>query len=134
VHARARVPNLPDPIKGSGGEGFSINSSPGSSAVSVDGITFDVDSPAFKSASNACDHIDDVFGAPPSVSESQKVGMLANAHCISTHGVPNFPDPTFDHGIDLNLPPGMNPRSPAIHRAAKACAHVGVPIPGVGVG
>jgi hypothetical protein len=126
------APNFPDPTTGAGGgEGFAINVGL-SGQLTVDGIAFA--GPAFQSASKTCDHYDDVFGAPPAVSESQKVGMLANAACIRTHGVPNFPDPTFHHGIGLKIGPGLNPASPAIERAAKACGHVGVPVPGVGVG
>jgi hypothetical protein len=127
-----RVPNFPDPTVGAGGgEGFSVNLGPGGQ-LTVDGIAFG--GPAFQAASKACDRYDDVFGAPAPISESQKVGMLANAACIRRHGIPSFPDPTFSQGIGINLPPGLNRRSPAIERAAKACAHVGIPIPGVGIG
>jgi hypothetical protein len=40
------VPNFPDPTLGAGGEGFSIAKSPGSSSVTVDGISFS--GPAFR--------------------------------------------------------------------------------------
>jgi hypothetical protein len=54
--------------------------------------------------------------------------MIANARCIRTHGMPNFPDPTFaagGKGVGVDLGPGENLGSPAIKRAARACAHVG---------
>lgn len=126
------VPNFPDPTRGSGGEGFSINSSPGSSSLTVDGITFS--GPAFQSAVKTCK----LFGggsSPPAISESQKLGMTAKARCMRKHGAPSFPDPTFpaSGGVQSGgLGPGENPRSPAVQHAAKACAQVGVPIPGVG--
>ena len=63
--------------------------------------------------------------------------MVANARCIRKHGVPSFPDPTFGpggEGAGVNLGPGAGRPSPAIEQAAKACAHVGTPIPGIGVG
>jgi hypothetical protein len=41
---------------------------------------------------------------------------------MRSHGLPNFPDPTFAGGNQqLNLPPGLNPNSPAVQRASKAC-------------
>ena len=42
---------------------------------------------------------------------------------MCTHGVPNFPDPTFPAGggIAGKLPPGLSRSSPAFERAAKEC-------------
>ena len=126
-----RVSNFPDPTVSPGGEGFSVSLGAGSSTVTINGITFS--GPAFESAEKTCKLFAGGNG-PPAVSESQKRGMIANAHCIRAHGVPNFPDPTFGQGVSVDLGPGENPRSPAIQRAAKACAQVGTVIPGVGYG
>jgi len=61
-------------------------------------------------------------GPPPALSESQREAAIAHAECMRTHGIPNFPDPNFNGGgLQLNLPPGLNPNSPAIERAAKVC-------------
>jgi hypothetical protein len=118
---RARgAPNFPDPTKGPGGEGFSITTTPGSPIVYVDGRPFS--GPAFESAVKQCK----LFGggtAPPPISESQKLAMLAFAQCMRRHGIAGFPDPTFPSGggVARRLPPGLNRDSPAMKRAARAC-------------
>jgi hypothetical protein len=114
------VPNYPDPTKGPGGEGFSINSSPGSSTLTVDGIPFS--GPAFSSAERTCK----LFGggsSPPPISESQKVAMFHFAQCMRKHGVPSYPDPTFAAGGGIMRPgvPGLGRNSPAVRQAAATC-------------
>ena len=126
------VRNFPDPTLGAGSEGFSIEKSSGSSSVTVDGISFS--GPAFQSAAKTCQFAG-ALGPSTGTSGAQREAFIAKAHCIRTHGVPNFPDPFFGpggHGVGINLPAGVNPRSPAFLSAAKACAQVGAPIPGVG--
>jgi hypothetical protein len=114
------VPNYPDPTKGPGGEGFSVNSSPGSDTLTVDGISFS--GPAFQTAEKTCK----LFGggtSPPPISESQKLAALHFAQCMRKHGVPNYSDPTFPPGggISRTVLPGLNVQSPAVRRAAAAC-------------
>jgi hypothetical protein len=117
------VPNFPDPRKGPGGsEGMSVSQAVGSSTLTVDGISFS--GPAFQSAERTCK----LFGggsSPPPISESQKVAAFRFAQCMRKHGVPNYPDPTFPSGggIETNLGPGFNLRSPASQNAAKACGN-----------
>jgi len=45
---------------------------------------------------------------------------LEAARCIRAHGVPNFPDPSADHG--LVVPNDINPQSPAFRSAQQACS------------
>ena len=122
------VPNFPDPRPSSEGGGFALDLS--GSTVTVDGVAFS--GPAFKAANKACSHLDrNVVPAP--LTEAQKQGMIAKAQCIRRHGVPTFPDPSFGpggYGAGVILGPGLSPDSPAITTAAKACEHVGIPIPG----
>jgi hypothetical protein len=111
------VPNFPDP--GSGG-GFNVLASPGSSTVTIDGVAFS--GPAFESAVKACK----LFGggtSPPQLTASQKRKLVAFAQCMRTHGVPDFPDPTFPSsgGVNRSLPSAASPSSPGFLRAAKAC-------------
>jgi hypothetical protein len=126
------VPNFPDPTSGPGGGDFSIVKVPGSSSVTVDGISFS--GPAFQAATKTCQPAGSL-GAQKPISAAQKQAVIAKAHCIRTHGIPNFPDPFFGpggHGVGINLPPGFNAQSPAFLSAAKACSQIGAQIPGVG--
>lgn len=124
------IKNFPDPSNG----GLSLATSPGTDTVMADGITFS--GPAFESGVKSCKFFGGGTGPPP-ISGAQQEQMIAKARCIRTHGVPNFPDPTFGpggEGVGINLAPGDNPQGPAVRRAARACAHVGTNIPGVGLG
>jgi hypothetical protein len=108
------VPNFPDPRSGGG---LIIGSGSGISPQS----------PAFQSAQQSCKKLLPGGGPPRTVPEAQRKAAIANAHCIRTHGVPNYPDPTFPAGggIAVAIGPGNNPQSPAVQKAQKACAGVG---------
>jgi hypothetical protein len=116
------VPNFPDP----GGHGLVIPNN------------IDTQSPAFKSAQQACAKLGStpIPGGPGqrAASESAKLRMLDLAKCMREHGLPNFPDPTTSPppapppgsvhgnvvgvgGVYLQLPP----RSLALTLAAAAC-------------
>jgi hypothetical protein len=43
------------------------------------------------------------------------------ANCMRTHGVPNFPDPSSNGGIQIAPGSGLNPQSPAFQAAQKRC-------------
>jgi hypothetical protein len=108
------VPDFPDP---SPNGGLRINSASG----------IDPQSPAFQSAQHSCRKLLPGGGPPRTVPEAHRKAAIANAQCIRTHGVPNFPDPTFPAGggIAESIGPGVNPQSPAFQNAQKACAGVG---------
>ncbi len=66
--------------------------------------------------------------SPPIYARSQ----LAAAGCIRSHGVPNFPDPTFGAGgaqVNLSTPPGML-TSPGFELAERQCAKLGLDLAG----
>jgi hypothetical protein len=114
------VSNFPDPAQGSGGAGFAISATPGSSTLTVDGAAFA--GPAFESAVKACK----LFGggtAPPPVTASQKQAAVAFAECLRKHGVPNYPDPTFpaSGGIAQTSGTSINRDSPAFQHAVAVC-------------
>jgi hypothetical protein len=116
------VPNFPDPVMGSGGEGFPnglIRSPDGS--LTVDNIPFS--GPALQTAERACKQYLVPSGPPPKASASQKQAAVANAQCMRKHGVPNFPDPEFPSGGGIMRPaaPGLSRNSPAVRHAAAAC-------------
>jgi hypothetical protein len=80
-------------------------------------------SPSFQAASNACQKL--LPGGGPGahpISAADRRQLLANAQCMRTHGVPNFPDPSFTGGgIRVGFNKSIDPSSPAFQNAAKAC-------------
>lgn len=130
-----RVSNFPDSstsVSEEGGGGFSIQYDVnGSSELMVNGVS--VGGPAYPAAAQTCGLS---AGHPAPVSEAEKQGMIAKAHCIRTHGVPNFLDPFFGAGggIAFRRPAGYDIQVPAFQQAKKACATVGTAILGAGVG
>lgn len=127
------VSNFPDPTAaaaGQGAGGFSIQRTSGSSTITINGVP--LSGPAYTTAAKTC-HLA-AAAEPPQLTGDQKEAMIAKAHCIRTHGVPNFPDPFFGpsgHGVGLRLPVGFNPQAPAFLHASKVCANVGANLPGV---
>jgi hypothetical protein len=120
--------NFPDPVSTPGGEGFpgGVVSTAGSDSLTVDGITFA--GPAYKAAAAACKQFLPPGGQPPALSNAQKQRILAMARCMRSHGVPNFPDPTFGKALrGAAKIPSVSPSSPAFQQAANACgaAHGG---------
>jgi hypothetical protein len=125
------IRNFPDPVKGSGGEGFPDTISQPDGSMSIEGISFS--GPAFTAAEQACAATGTELHGPR-LTEARKESFIAQARCIRQHGVPNFPDPQFGpagFGVRVPLSAGQDPDSPAILRAEKACAQVGTPLPGV---
>jgi hypothetical protein len=125
------VPNFPDPRAGprgsSGGVGW-----PGGGPVMISSDVLLImgqrlAGPAVAAAANVCKEYMAPSGPPPAVSESQRLAVLRFARCMRAHGL-NFPDPTFSGGNQqLNLGPGLNPDSPAVEAASKACGAVPQP-------
>jgi hypothetical protein len=107
------VPNFPDPSSGK------ILVGPGS------GI--DQSSPTFRAAQQACQKLLPNGGRPsPQQLAKMQQKLLAFSACMRTHGVPDFPDPTFSGGgAQLSLRGGagsdLNPNSPRFQAAQKAC-------------
>ena len=59
----------------------------------------------------------------PTLTPAQRADQLAYAHCMQTHGVPNFPDPDSQGRIEIAGGPnsGLDPHSPAFQNAQKQC-------------
>ena len=87
----------------------------------------------FRAAEQACASLRPQGNAPPPITLAQQKRFLTNAKCMRTHGVPNFPDPTFGpggHGIGYNVPPGsLAYETQGILRASRECSNVGSPLP-----
>jgi hypothetical protein len=73
--------------------------------------------PNFHSAVQACQHLLGPNGATNSGSNNSQ--LLAFAHCMQTHGVPQFPDPTA--GGAIGLPQGVDPNSPQFQKSWQEC-------------
>lgn len=112
------VPNFPDPdsegrIKITSGQ--------------RNGHTFgvDVNSPQFKKAQQICQKLQPNGGAPDKQEQAkEQQSMLRFSRCMRSHGVPNYPDPTFtaDGGIKMTMRGAdVNPNSPQFTAAKKAC-------------
>jgi hypothetical protein len=104
------MPNFPDPIPTpSGGYGFHVH-----------GV--DPQSPAFQSASEACNALVpggwQTTGQPLSPSQQQQ--WLNWAKCIRANGVPDFADPTFSGG-EVHISGGGPVSSPQLQSATEAC-------------
>lgn len=111
------VTNFPDPTAG-GGIDLPPNLNP--------------DSPAFRSARQACKQYLPKRGGPVATSASDRAAALALSRCMRKHGVPQFPDPAFSsaqsaprvlvvRGMVFAIPASVDPKSPAFQRAARAC-------------
>jgi hypothetical protein len=103
----------PDPVVSASAAHFSVQISPGSA---------DPNSPAFRSANRACNHLlpdGGVQGGPGGSSAQQQAQGVAFADCMRSHGVPSFPDP--DHDGVFTLPATINEQAPAFLSASQAC-------------
>ncbi len=79
-------------------------------------------SPKWASARAACAHLMPARVGPPTISQSDQADYLKAAACVRSHGVPNFPDPTFSDGqVKFTLPPGMSAGSKQLEAARLVC-------------
>jgi hypothetical protein len=118
------VPSFPDPQEGPNGGGVGWPGG-GPALVSPDVLIVmgqRLAGPAVGEAAKKCEEYMAPSGPGPTISESQKQHAIAFARCMRAHGLPNFPDPTFSGANQqLKLGPGLNPNSPAVLQASKAC-------------
>jgi hypothetical protein len=110
------VPNFPDPAGG-------------------DATTKQAAIRAFKEVSNsevlgaqtACKHLQPNGGQLSRAQLAQRLSdLLAFAHCIRTHGVQSFPDPTSSGELthEMLAMAGVDVHTPAVLQAADACVGV----------
>jgi len=110
------VPNFPDPK-------VTVNGAEVKVAVGINPSISG--NPHFKSAQQACRKL--LHGGPGGegshqISTSEQAQYLKAAACIRSHGVPNFPDPTFSSGgVQLPKVAGLDPRSARVRAAEEAC-------------
>jgi len=90
--------------------------------------------PRFRAAERACQRLlpagsDDIF--PPGEVQQLLIGMLRFSHCMRSHGVPNWPDPTTDPAGRPEFPleevPGTDRNywhQPRITHVTDECQHL----------
>lgn len=103
----------PDPVVSASAAHFSVHISPGSA---------DPNSPAFRSANRACNHLlpdGGVQGGAGGGSAQQQAQGVVFADCMRSHGVSSFPDP--DHDGVFTLPATISEQAPAFLSALRAC-------------
>ena len=110
------VPDFPDPQVSSTGNSVSVKI----------GVTPAITgNPHFKSAQQACNKL--LPGGGPGSSPNHQISpqeqsqYLKAAACIRSHGIPNFPDPTFSGGGVHVSEKGLNLHSPQVRAAEEAC-------------
>lgn len=110
------VPDFPDPR---------VSTSGGEVKVAIGVTPAITGNPHFKSAQQACSKLLPGGGPGPSsnhqISPQEQSQYLKAAACIRTHGIPNFPDPTFSGGGVHVSQKGINLHSPQVRAAEEAC-------------
>jgi hypothetical protein len=81
--------------------------------------------PKFNSAQKACSKLIPGGGPGPDsnhpISVKEQAEYLKAAACIRTHGIPNFPDPTFSGGGVHVSHKGLDLNTPQARKAEEAC-------------
>jgi hypothetical protein len=75
--------------------------------------------PHFNSAIQACQHLLGPGGISSGSSSGAQSAQLAFAHCMQTHGVPSFPDPSSNGAI--RAPQGVDRNSATYQDAFNTC-------------
>jgi hypothetical protein len=123
------VPEFPEPI-----EGHLLLRS-GNHNGHVTGVN--PQSAQFQAAQKACGKLLPNGGVPSPAQQAQAQESARKlSQCMRTHGVPNFPEPTFSGGgvrvrLKAGGPNGIDPESPRFRAAQKACQSI---VPGLGKG
>lgn len=105
------VPDFPDPDSQGG---LTLNGEKGGDLAP--------DSPAFKAASEACKSLQPRTPDNPNRALI-RAGALKYSACMRAHGLPRFPDPGADGGLQIQAGPDLDPNSPQYIAADKACQH-----------
>jgi hypothetical protein len=106
------VPNWPDP-----------NSSGVFDKSKLTAKQLGAGSSRIQAAQSACNHLLPNGGSGPSPArvQQERAQGLQFAHCVRSHGVPNFPDPASDGRIPDPATVGINQGSPKFKAANHAC-------------
>ena len=73
-------------------------------------------------ATNACANLNPAGQESPTLTAQEQHDYLKAAACMRSHGITNFPDPTFPGGrVNLSIPSGIDTKSRQFTRAAQTC-------------
>jgi hypothetical protein len=112
-------PDMPEPTASDSGGHVNVNIS----ATAGDG--FDPRSPQFTVANNACRHLLHKGGSIPqgtTLTPADQSTYLRAAACMRSHGIPDFPDPTFqENGVTFNSKTPIDTTSPQFTTALATC-------------
>jgi hypothetical protein len=77
----------------------------------------------FDAASSACGHLlPNGFAGAEQITRADQVDYLKAAACMRRHGIPDFPDPTFqNNGVKFNIPSSIDPNSSQVRSALPIC-------------
>jgi hypothetical protein len=105
------VPNFPDPD--------SNGQIPKDAAVPA---LREVGDSRAKAATYACRNLNPAGQGNPILTAQEQQDYLKAAACMRSHGLSNFPDPTFPGGrVSLPVPSGIDTRSRQFTQAAQTC-------------
>lgn len=102
------VTKFPDPVRGKG--------------LQVNGNEVGADSPTYKAADAKCKPLMPGGGNGGDNAPKDRAAALKYSKCMRSHGVPKFPDPNPNGGLNLDGGKiGMSPDDPTFKAALKAC-------------
>ena len=75
-----------------------------------------------RAATNACANLNPAGQGSPTLTAQEQQDYLRAAACMRSHGITDFPDPTFPGGrVNLSIPPSIDTRSRQFTQAAQTC-------------
>jgi hypothetical protein len=73
-------------------------------------------------ATNACANLNPAGSGGPTLTAQEQQDYLKAAACMRSHGITNFPDPTFPGGrVSLSIPSSIDTKSRQFTQAAQTC-------------
>jgi hypothetical protein len=105
------VPNFPDP-----------DSSGQIPKEAVIRAAREVSDSRLRAATQACESLNPAGQGSPTLTAQQQQDYLKAAACMRSHGISDFPDPTFPGGrVNLSIPSSIDTTSGQFTHAAQTC-------------
>jgi hypothetical protein len=78
-----------------------------------------------KAATNACANMNPAGMGSPALTAQQQQDYLQATACMRSHGITDFPDPTFPGGrVNFSVPASINTKSRQFIQAARTCTRL----------